>query len=216
MATFKTDIEITLVSLHVNTTGSTLASTRHILTAGLVWPRTGTARKVATMPITMERGHVAADRLPWSRRILFRETVEGRFGFELALTVPLADAEADAFLRAWASHLMQAVGEGLESSSGATPLAGFAAFPLAYLAKVVLKAEAPAALAEGLLDRDREALPAAGGRALWTVPLVATEGVVQRVRRPGERRPRITRRVLVAPGAVIGEAVVEVARPVAD
>lgn len=213
MANPKTDIELTLVSVRVTTTGSTLTSTRHILTAGLVWPRTGTARKVATMPITLERGQVVTDRLPWSRRILFRETVEGHFGFELALTVPLADAEADAFLRAWASHLMKAVGEGLESSAAATPLAGFAAFPLAYLAKVVLKAEAPASLAEGLVDRDGEALPAAGGRKLWTIPLVSTEGVVQRVRRTGERRPRVTRRVLVAPGAVIGEAVVEVARP---
>ncbi len=206
MAGAKRELEITLEELTLTKAAVSAAATRHVLTAGILWPRVGTARKLATLAVELADGCLPAG-LPWSRRILFKETVQGRFAFETTLTEALSDEAAEAFLRAFAGQVLGAAAEGIENLAppSAARLAGF---PLAYLAKTVLKKPAPATLAAGILDLAADDLPAAGGSARWRLPLHTPEGIFRQVRRRAGHATRIIRRKIVPPGGEVGSLVV--------
>lgn len=207
MAGEKRDLEITLLSISLDAAARPAGVSRHALTAGLLWPRLGTARKIATQTVVLAKGAGAFEALPWRQRILLKESVQGRFGFELALTVALSDAATDAFLAALAGELMKSLAGGLETGAFAS---GLAALPLSYLAKAVLKEKAPATLAEGGLDLDAAELPAPGERARWRVPLTAPGGVRRVTHRTTGRLHRTVRQVAIPAGGAVGVATVDV------
>jgi len=108
----KREVEITLHSIHIPVTGAGLdTTTSHLLTADLVWPRTGTARKSASQSCTLREGAAEFAAANWGRRILFKETVEGRFALAVTVTESLDDEELEKILRFWAGAAL-AVGAG--------------------------------------------------------------------------------------------------------
>jgi len=208
MAEPKRDIEVTLAEVALTATGQRAGLTRHVLGAALLWPRLGTARKVATTELQLRQGAWSAAGRGWSQRMLFKESVQGRFAFSLTLTAALTDAAAESFMRNLAGHLLKLAGESVEDLDVATLAGSFAAFPLNYLAKAVLKERAPATLAEGVIDLDAGALQA-GARILWEVPLTAPAGIYRAVQRRSARAARPSRQELVPVGGAVGRAVVE-------
>jgi hypothetical protein len=208
MAEPKRDIEVTLAEVALTATGQRAGLTRHVLGAGLLWPRVGTARKSATMELQLQQGAWSAAGRSWPERMLFKESVQGRFAFSLTLTEALTDAAAERFMRALAGQLLKLTGERVEDLDVATLAGNFAAFPLNYLAKAVLKEKAPATLAAGVIDLETGAL-AAGARILWEVPLTAPAGIYRTVQRRSGRAARPVREDLVPAGGAVGRAVVE-------
>ncbi|MDD5707108.1 MAG: hypothetical protein PHR35_14385 [Kiritimatiellae bacterium] len=209
MGALKREIEVTLAEVTLTATGKPLSRTRHMLSAGLIWPRLGTARKSTALPVRLDRGTLPGAPLPWSQRVLFKEGVEGHFAFEVALTEALSDAAVEAFMRALSGHLLKLATGRIEEMEPPTLSGNLAALPLSYLAKTVLKERAPATLASGALDLDASSLPPSGQSVRWTIPLTASSAIEREKARRSARAARPLRQVIVPTGGVAGSVVVE-------
>ncbi len=204
MVQTRREVEITLHSIRVPVTGAGLdTDTSHLLSASLIWPRLGVAGKSASQPCALQNGAARFDTVPWGRRILFKEAVEGRFALGLALTEALDDEELEKFLRFWTGAFL-AVGADLVGAAAA-PAGKLAAAPLDYAAKAVAKYPGALPLAEGLVEINAAELPPGGGDRLLTVRLTAARSLAHLSRRSVNSRPRVRRTLLLEKGADNGE-----------
>ncbi len=202
MATARKEVEITLHSIHIPETASGLdTETTHLLSADLVWPRVGVAQKSATQTCALKKGHAEFAAVNWGRRILFKESVEGRFALALTLTESLDDEDLEQFFRFCAGAFLS-IGAGLVESA-ARPAGKLAAAPLDYAAKNIGKYPGPTLLVEGLAELDSADFPASGGERLLTLRMAAA----RRLMGLGTRKPR---RLLLEKGAPDGEVTLAV------
>ena len=91
MAKNKLDLSFSLHAIEIPSLARKALS-RHVLQASLLWPRVAIAKKTQEQPLEIKNGKVSAETLPWGRRMLFKEGVEGHFGLSLAVTVSLSKA----------------------------------------------------------------------------------------------------------------------------
>lgn len=106
----KKNIEVSLVSVNLVSTGTKRKESRHALTATLVWPRPTIARKESAFPCTLEKGAADYSGSPWHETILFKETVEGTFGLRMELSESLSDDAIASFMRTFEGLFLQDVG----------------------------------------------------------------------------------------------------------
>ncbi|HRR34070.1 MAG TPA: hypothetical protein P5026_08235 [Kiritimatiellia bacterium] len=209
MGQVKRTLEITLHSIHIPVTGAGLdTTTSHLLTAELVWPRTGTARKSASQSITLRKGSAELAALNWGRRILFKENVEGRFALAVTVTESLDDEELEKILRFWAGAALGIGAEAADDAAG--PLGDLAAAPLKYAAKAVAKYPGASLLVEGLAELDAADFPTSGGERLLTVRLAAARTLLRVSRRTVNSRSRVSRKTLLEKGADNGAVTLSV------
>jgi hypothetical protein len=202
----KRTLEITLHGIRVPVTGTVPEKeTSHLLAAGLIWPRTGTAKKSSSQSFALKEGAAEFGRVNWGRRILFRETVEGRFALEVTLTENLDHEELEKFLRFWAGAALGLGADAADKAAG--PLGDIAAAPLDYAAKAVAKYPGASLLAEGMAELEAAEFPPPGGERLLTVRLVAARRLVRVTRRAvsGKGPAQVSRKLLLEKGADNGE-----------
>jgi len=204
MAQVRRELEISLQSIRIPVTNAGLDShTSHLLNAELLWPRTGVAQKNAGQPCTLDEGNASFETVNWGRRILFKETVEGRFALGLTVTEALDDEAAEQFLRYWAGAFLS-IGAGMVESA-AKPVGKLVAAPLEYVAKNISKYPGPTTLVEGLAELDASDFPESGGERLLSVRMTAAQRLVRISRRTVNNHPRTTRKLLLERGAPNGE-----------
>ena len=167
----KREVEITLHSINIPVTGAGLdTTTSHLLTTDLVWPRVGVARKSASQSCTLQEGTADFETANWGRRILFKETVEGRFALAVTVTEALDDEELEKILRFWAGAALAIGADAVDSAAG--PLGGLAPRRWNTQPKRWPSIQArrcwPRAGGTGRAD-----FPPSGGERLLTVRLVA-------------------------------------------
>ncbi len=202
----KRKIEITLEDIRLDATGRDAAKTSHALTVLLLWPRMAIARKTAAATLELQKGCWQAQGQPWSRRILFKETVQGRFALGLSLSDALSNAEVDAFMGALAGHWLKLAAEQVEDLATATPAVNFASFPLGYLAKAISGRKGTKPLVEGCLDLDAAPLPDTGASVRWEMNLVAPAGIYRMTRRRTGRTTRTIPKEILPEGGAAGRA----------
>ena len=88
----KKDVEILLQHIKLSTKPLRLKST-HLLKATLVWPRMGVSQKTAEKELRLAKGEWNLNQADWCSRVLFKETVEGNFGLQFGVTIPLDKAK---------------------------------------------------------------------------------------------------------------------------
>jgi len=196
MASVKRTLEILLHSISIPTMTVDLdGKSSHLVTAGLIWPRVGVAKKSSAVPCALEKGRVDCEKLNWGKRILFKETVEGRFALEVAITEDLDDEELEKFLR---SFLGSALAFGADAAAPLMPLVGaLATAPLNYLGKEIAKYPGPETIAEGLAELDASDFPDVGEERLLTVQLRTAKAIYAAKARRGNDRTRAPSRKLV-------------------
>ena len=139
----KTDLEFTLVSLDFPIRHHLLQST-HLLTATLLWPRIGVAKKSTEQEVRLKRGACEFTRQPWNERILFKESVEGTFALAISMTVSATRMHLRTFRRALAGYALTAGGAAINDFG---PVGEIAEVSMKAMAKVVnnsSKKKAPA------------------------------------------------------------------------
>ncbi|MDD4101210.1 MAG: hypothetical protein PHU80_01085, partial [Kiritimatiellae bacterium] len=100
MAQIKRELEINLSQINIPVTGSgLLRNSSHLLSAELIWPRTGVARKSTSQPCRLREGQADFELENWGLKVLFKENVAGRFGLKLTITEALDDEEIEKILR---------------------------------------------------------------------------------------------------------------------
>ena len=210
MADKKCEVEVTLVELSLLKTLRSAEQSLHLLGTELVWPRVGTACKTFSASLKLATGCWLMENRPWTQRILFKETVQGRFGFEVTLTEGLSEANAAAFMRYMASQVTKLTTTAAKKMLTPPLLGSLADIPFSYLVKELLKEQAPAMLASGVRDLDAGQLPAVGRSARWEVPLLAPDGIHRTVHTRVGKTTQRRRETLVPPGGNAGRCIVEV------
>jgi hypothetical protein len=204
MAEPKRDVEITLAELKLSGDVPLPKSTRHLADFQLVWPRVTIAKKTTSLTLPLAKGAWSGEGRPWTRRVLFKETVQGSFGIEVTLGQALTDSMVAELAAYMAGTLVKEVG-GVVADAVAAPGAGaFAQIPFTALSRLVSKEKNAAILATGVADVETSSLPAAGETLEVVVPLVAESDITKSVPRGGHGASPDSRRVVVKAGAPAG------------
>ncbi len=209
MAQLKRELEMSLSHVHIPVTGSGIArNTSHLLTAELIWPRTGVASKSSGQSCHLKKGFADFERANWGLKVLFKENVTGRFGLKLTLSEALDDEELEKILRAAAGA---AIAFGADAAAAFWPPFGkIAAAPLDSIAKNVAKYPGATLLVEGIAELDASDFPASGGERLLTVQMKSARRLVHVSRKTVNKQPRVSRKVLIDKGVTNGEVALSV------
>ena len=148
----KANIEFLLVRAEVKgIPEKALLRSRNIGQVDLVWPRTGVAKKSGAREFVFKKGVCDFTAEPWTKRVVFREEVEGRCGLAVSITEPVSVQKVRRFIRLTAKYALK---------MGADDA----------LAAMIGEKDVPAVIAQGVLDVVD--LPAEGEERTVSVPLV--------------------------------------------
>lgn len=178
-----------------------------MLVAGLIWPRAGIAERVAVKPLELDGGSADLSAAGWTERILFKETVDGRFGVHVAVTEQLTEEETGSFLRHLGSLLVKVAGVGLGATVEGSAGTGLVKAPFTAAARMVSRSEQLLKRMVGEGDVTAEADHADLDNARLEVPLKAPGRISRTVRSRAHGRVRTRRRTLLEAGADNGIAV---------
>ncbi len=165
------DIEITLVGMQMPSLAASKNS-GHLLTVNLIWPRVTIALRTAVKTIDLAKGECSAGQWPWCRRVLFKETIEDRFGIGVTVSEALSAHRLAQFARFFAGSALD-IGEDIVEDALPGVAGDIAAIPLDYASKQLLKNSEPALWATGDCDLDSQNVPTDNEALTITVPLVA-------------------------------------------
>lgn len=164
----KTSVEILLVGAELTGVPERrLLKSRNVGAVDLVWPRSGIARKSSAREMVFRKGRVDFTGEEWTKRVLFREDVEGHCGLAVTVTEPVSVQKARRFLRLTAKYAFKMGADFMEKAM--VGYADVASAPLDAFAQMIGEKDTPKAIAQGVVDVAD--LPAAGGEATVTVPL---------------------------------------------
>ena len=164
----KRAIEILLVKAEL--TGvpeKRLLKSRNVGAVDLVWPRTGVARKSAAREMVFKKGKADFAGEEWTKRVLFREEIDGRCGVAVTVTEPVSVQKARRFVRLVAKYAFKMGADFMEKAM--VGYADIASAPLDAFAQMVGEKDTPKAIAQGVVDVAD--LPAEGAEATVVVPL---------------------------------------------
>lgn len=165
----KANVEFTLVeAVLTGVPEKTLARSRNIGQIDLVWPRSAIARKSGAREMVFRRGRCDFSAEPWTKRVVFREEIDGHCGLAVSITEPVSIQKVRRFLRLTAKYALKMGADFMEKAM--VGYADIASSPIDALAAMIGEKDVPKTIAQGVLDV--EELPPAGGEALLTVPLL--------------------------------------------
>jgi len=164
----KTSIEIQLVRAEL--TGipeKRLLRSRNLGCVDVIWPRTGVAKKSGAREMVLKKGIADFTSEEWTKRVLFREEIEGRCGLAVTITEPVSIQLARRFVRLTAKYALKMGADFMEKAM--VGYADIASSPIDALAQMVGEKDTPKAIAQGVLDVTE--LPAEGEEETVVVPL---------------------------------------------
>jgi len=144
-----------------------LPKSRNILQLDLIWPRSGIAKKSAAREMVMRKGACDFSAEEWTKRTVFREDVEGHCGLAVSVTEPVSVQKIRRFLRLTAKYALKTGADFMEKAM--VGYADIASSPIDALAAMIGEKDAPAVIAQGVLDVSE--IPPPGGETTVTVPL---------------------------------------------
>jgi hypothetical protein len=164
----KANIEFLLVRAEVKgIPEKALLKSRNIGQVDLVWPRTGVAKKSGAREFVFRKGVCDFTKEPWTKRVVFREEVEGRCGLAVSVTEPVSVQKVRRFLRLTAKYALKMGADFMEKAM--VGYADIASSPIDALAAMIGEKDVPAVVAQGVLDVDD--LPDEGEERTVSVPL---------------------------------------------
>lgn len=178
-----------------------LHESAHILSAHLIWPRVTIAKRSSETEIRLQNGVCDMVKAAWHEKILFRETVDGRFALGVDMTVSVTRTQ----LRKWRR---MAMGYVLLSAGQVADDIGFvgelAEAPLKTAAKELQASRPPELYATGAIDlqmADFIDIPDDG--VTVSIPLTSALDIT-----------KITRRLHKLP--VVGKAIIRIQKCASD
>jgi hypothetical protein len=194
----KRTLEISVQEINVPVNGAGLLDkTSHLLSAELIWPRVGIPQKASSQPCRLENGYADFEKVNWGNRILFKESVEGKFALRISLTEVLDDEELEKFLRSFSGA---ALAFGADMLAPLYPPFGkLIAAPIDYIAKDIEKYPGPTRLVEGLVELEASDFLENAEQPL-TICLVTSQSIVQSVTRRVAGRIRHEKKSILSKG----------------
>lgn len=205
----KRELAILLEEIEIPFTGMRVTkTTTHLVTAGLIWPRTGIALKNGSLSAKLERGLASFGNENWGKKIILRENVEGRFALSLTVTEALNYEKLEKFLRECLRIAIKAGGDIADSLTG--PAGDFVAAPFDAAAKMIGTYPGPKLLVQGMAELDASDFPESGGERRLTVQLNASQNFYATVRQTQRGKTSSVKRLKLREGAPDGSITLRV------
>lgn len=165
----KKSVEILLVKAEIDgVPEKRLLKSRNLGSVDLIWPRMGIAKKSAAREMVFRKGLADFSQEEWTKRVLFREDVEGHCGLAVSITEPVSVQKVRRFLRLTAKYALKMGADFMEKA-----MVGYndiASSPIDALAQMIGEKDTPEIIARGIADIDD--LPEEGEAAEVVIPLV--------------------------------------------
>ena len=203
MATAKKyDLEVHFLSLELAPALKPAKNENRLVGIDLVCPRPTVARKSSERIVALTDGVFAPPSPAWTESVVFKETINGRFGLAVTVSEALSDATSEAFFRTGATALLKLF-SGLAGAAMNVPeLDDLAEVPFSALSKVLSKDRQAATVVTGSADFPADA--SFPSRTVVEVPLVAAHDLFRAVPRTTKGGELTTRRKILSKGESAG------------
>lgn len=199
MKQVKREIEIHLERIELLESGLKLDKhTTHQVDASLIWPRTGIAKKTGSQLVNLDYAAADLASVQWGKKILLRESTEGRFALGVTVSEALDYEKLEKFLRECFRIGIKAGGSLAASYSGG--LSKFVTAPFEATAKLVGTYPGPQTLAEGMTELHSDELPQPGCEKLLILQLFSTQSLIRTSRRKVKGVTKTTKKILMREG----------------
>ena len=167
----KTTVEVLLVGAEIGgiKLQPHLVKTSRLITVDMICPRASIAKKTAAKEVAFRKAKADLKGEGWTRRIMFREDVEGHFGLAVQLSEVLDDEWFEKFLRATAKIALKEFRDLAKTYT--VGISDIASAPIDALAQLEGTYPGPKAVAQGVLDVTEDMLPESGKSVMVEVPL---------------------------------------------
>lgn len=190
----KIELEFHFLSVELSSAVNLHKNSNHLVGIDLVCPRSTVNRKSSNRTVTLEKGVFAPEAPSWTDSVIFKESVEGRFGIEVTVTEPISDAIADYFIKNAASSLVKILAGFMSKDIAIKGLDDIAEVPLATLSKTILKDKSPDVIFRGCTDlHSGEDF---SKQVVVTIPLRATKDISISITRPGKSNDTVRKTIL--------------------
>ena len=164
----KVNVEFLLVRAEIKgVPEKALLKSRNIGQIDLVWPRSAIAKKSGAREMVFKKGVCDFTGEPWTKRVVFREEVDGHCGLAVSITEPISVQKVRRFLRLTAKYALKMGADFMEKAM--VGYADIASAPIDALAAMVGEKNAPKIIAQGVLDLEH--VPDEGEALEISVPL---------------------------------------------
>ena len=154
-----------------------LLKSRNLITVDLIWPRSAIARKTASREAVFAKSKADFSAEEWTKRILFREDVEGHAGVAVSVSESLNTENIEKFLRLTAKLAFKTGSDVVQKFT--VWISDVASAPIDALSSMVGTYPGPKQIAQGVSDI--VSLPGAGEETELQVPLVSVRRISGRV-----------------------------------
>ena len=201
----KKALDIELLELDIS--GLPVAGeSRHVLTAELIWPRVLVSSRTAMMTLKLQKGVVDLRERLWTRRILFKESVEHDFGLLIKVSQSMTSAAFDEMVRYMGGAVLGGVATLVDNGVGGGVLGDAVGSPFSYLKKKAQASYSAQNLAEGCADLHSASLK---GESELKIPLLALSNRYETHVSTEKGHPTTRKRVMVA-GSQCGYAILRI------
>ena len=146
-----------------------LVKTTRLVTVDMICPRSSIAKKTAAKEVKFQKAKADLKGQGWTERVMFREDVDGHFGFAVQLSEVLDDEWFEKFLRATAKIALKEFRDLAKTYT--VGISDIASAPIDALAQLEGTYPGPKTVAQGVLDVTEEMLPEPGKTVTVEVPL---------------------------------------------
>ena len=146
-----------------------LVKTARLVTVDMICPRSSIAKKTAAKEVKFRKAKSDLKGQGWTERVMFREDVDGHFGFAVQLSEALDDEWFEKFLRATVKIALKEFRDLAKSYT--VGISDIASAPIDALAQMEGTYPGPKTVAQGVLDVTEGMLPEAGKAVTVEVPL---------------------------------------------
>ena len=146
-----------------------LVKTARLVTVDMICPRASIAKKTAAKEVKFQKAKADLKGQGWTERVMFREDVDGHFGFAVQLSEVLDDEWFEKFLRATAKIALKEFRDLAKTYT--VGISDIASAPIDALAQLEGTYPGPKTVAQGVLDVTEDMLPEAGKSVTVEVPL---------------------------------------------
>ena len=146
-----------------------LVKTTRLVTVDMICPRSAIAKKTAAKEVKFQKAKADLKGQGWTERVMFREDVDGHFGFAVQLSEVLDDEWFEKFLRATVKIALKEFRDLAKTYT--VGISDIASAPIDALAQLEGTYPGPKTVAQGVLDVTEEMLPEPGKTVTVEVPL---------------------------------------------
>ncbi len=148
----KFDAELSLKSIELTDKLIFEKESNHLIDFKLVYPRPTVASKATSKVFQLKDGRWNCEEHTWTEAILFKETLSGRTGMEIAVSEAVSDKELASLLRTAGSSFVKLLGDLASDLVGLKSLSPLAELPTDAFSKSISSSDNTTTLAYGVID----------------------------------------------------------------